>query len=93
MQLAVALVRREVHDVDGQFLREHDGAIVAARLHRRLHAVGRPAEHILGQLVGPFETNAPVAHRSHVPREERFLIRVVEIDIVVVREQELHEPE
>ena len=77
MQLPIALVRREVHDVHRQLLAERHRVVVLAGLHLILHAVRLPAEHILGELRRLLEPNAAVTRRARGLREERFLIRVV----------------
>src|SRR5688500_18326977 len=93
VELPVSHVRGEVHDVHRDLLRQPDALVVASTLHRRLNLLYRPAKHPLRQLRRSFETDAAMARGAVGLREERFGRRVVQVDVVRVREEELYESE
>jgi hypothetical protein len=84
---------REVDDVNGNRLLELDVPLVAS-VHRlddsRLVPLWRTLQHPLGERLGLFNPDAAVAERASGSCKQRIGWRVVEIDVVGVREDELH---
>ena len=74
-------------------MRQLHRAVVGPGVHRRVDLLGRPAEHPLRELRRLLDADAAVAERAHVLVEQVLRRRVVQVDVEVVREEELHEAE
>ena len=90
-ELTIAIVRGEIHDVHRNLFRQIHRPVISAGLHGFAHTIGRPSENEFGHLVRMFQADTPMTRRTIRVRKERLGWRVVQIDVEVVREHELHE--